>query len=292
MNPRFPVYIISKGRADSRLTSRALEQARIPYHIVIEEAEYGDYAAVIDPAKILVLDMSYKDAYDLCDGLGMDKSTGSGPARNFVWDHSIKRGYEWHWIVDDNIRGWHRLNRNRKIPLGDGAMWRACEDFVLRYENVAMAGPNYDFFTPRLEKKSPFTPNTRIYSHLLIRNDIPFRWRGRYNEDTILSLDVLKAGWCTILFNAFLQKKVPTQALKGGNTDAFYAREGTLPKSQMLVREHPDVARLIKRWGRWHHYVDYRPFTRNRLRRKLGLEIPDGVNEYEMQLVVKDAVHV
>jgi hypothetical protein len=159
------------------------------------------------------------------------------------------------------------------------------EDFCERYRNVAMAGPNYEMFVPRKEKRARLILNTRIYSCNLIRNDVPFRWRGRYNEDTILSLDMLKAGWCTVQFNAFIQKKVATQKVKGGNTAEFYAKEGTYPKSLMQVKVHPDVSRLTWRFGRWHHYVDYRPFKKNRLVRKEGVEIPQGVNNYGMKLV-------
>ncbi len=147
-----------------------------------------------------------------------------------------------------------------------------------------MAGPGYHQFAPRREAHAPFTVNTRIYSCNLIRNDAPFRWRGRYNEDTILSLDILKAGWCTVQFNAMLQDKQHTQTMTGGNTDEFYAQEGTVPKSQMLVKQHPDVARLVWKFGRPHHHVDYRPFKRNRLIRRTDIEIPTGVNEYGMVL--------
>ena len=34
MNPKYPLYIVSKGRADSRLTSKALEKMLVPYYIV------------------------------------------------------------------------------------------------------------------------------------------------------------------------------------------------------------------------------------------------------------------
>ena len=53
----------------------------------------------------------------------------------------------------------------------------------------------------------------------------------------------------------------------------------------MLVREHPDVARLAWRFNRWHHYVNYRPFKYNQLKRKPDAVIPDGPNEYGMKLV-------
>lgn len=284
MNPRYPVYIISKGRADTRLTSRALEMIHVPYRIVIEEGEFPEYSAVIDPKKILILDPQYQRAYDAQIDLPPGASKGSGPARNFVWDHSVSEGHARHWIMDDNIRVFYRLHQNQKIRVCDGTIFRVMEDFCDRYLNIALAGPAYEMFTPRKTKRPPCVFNTRLYSCILIQNDIPFRWRCRYNEDVDLSLRVLKARWCTVQFNAFLQQKLATQKLKGGNTDAFYAAEGTMPKSQMLVRLHPDVARIAWRYNRWHHHVDYRPFRGNVLRRKPDIEIPEGVNDYGMKL--------
>jgi hypothetical protein len=158
------------------------------------------------------------------------------------------------------------------------------EDFVLRYENIGMAGPDYWMFTPSRSKLPPYLINTRIYSCNLIRNDLPYRWRGRYNEDTDLSLRMLKDGWATVQFYAFLQYKLTTQTLKGGNTEAFYAEEGTLPKSKMLVKMHPDVTKLVWKFGRWHHYVDYKPFKNLGLIRKKNFVLPTD-NVYKMKKV-------
>jgi hypothetical protein len=283
--PAFPIYIVSKGRAAiARPTSNTLETMGVPFRIVVEEQEVDAYAAVVDRSKILVLDPAYQRAYDTFDDLGDTKGKGPGPARNFVWDHAVAGGHAWHWVMDDNIRSFHRLNHNLKVPVSDGTILRCMEDFVLRYENVGIAGPNYFMFASRKAKTAPFVLNTRIYSCNLIRNDVPFRWRGRYNEDTDLSLRFLKAGYCTVQFNAFLQYKEPTQSLKGGNTDEFYEKEGTLAKSKMQVAMHPDVSTLVWRFGRAHHYVDYRPFRANILIRKTGVK-KRGVNDYGMKLV-------
>jgi hypothetical protein len=285
-NPSFPLYIPTKGRADSRLTSKALDRMGVPHRLVIEEQEWGAYTAVVDPAKLLVLDKKYQRDYDTFDDLGDSKSRGPGAARNFIWDHSISEGHPWHWVMDDNIKAFFRLNRNLKVPVGDGSVFRAMEDFCLRYTNVAMAGPNYFMFASRKNVMPPFVMNTRIYSCNLIRNDVPFRWRGRYNEDADLSLRMLKAGLCTVQFNAFLQEKTVTQRLGGGNTEAFYAKDGTLPKSKMQVAMHPDVSRLVFKFGRWHHHVDYRRFKANALIRDPSVEVIAGVNDYGMKLKV------
>ena len=52
-----------------------------------------------------------------------------------------------------------------------------------------------------------------------------------------------------------------------------------------LRRKHPDVVTVTRKWGRWQHQVDYRPFKNNRLSKKPGVVIPEGVNNYGMILV-------
>lgn len=262
--PKYPIYIISKGRWDTRLTAKALLSIGVPFRIVVEPQERDKYAAVIDPRNILVLPFS---------NLGQ----GSIPARNWVWQHSISEGHKRHWILDDNIKGFRRLNKGEREPVTDGTCFSWCEHFVDRYKNVAMAGMQYSMFAVtgsvynggRGWQIPPFNINTRVYSCILLDNRITHRWRGRYNEDTDLSLRILKDGWCTVLFYAFLCDKMATMKMKGGNTDVLYKQDsefdGRLEMAKSLLFQHPDVVKVIRRWGRWQHHVDYRPFKKNKL---------------------------
>jgi len=262
MNPKYPIYVISKGRWESRLTSKALEACHIPYRIVVEPQEYNQYSAVIDKGKILVLPFS---------NLGQ----GSIPARNWVWEHSIREGHGRHWILDDNIKWFCRYHENKKTRTTDGAPFWFCEQFVDRYENVPMAALQYEMFCPAGQKHPPVQFNTRCYSCILLSNEDKyslFRWRGRYNEDTDLSLRFLKAGYCTILLQSFLCKKTATMRMKGGNTDSLYKQDaefdGRLEMAKHLMRQHPDVTKITRKWGRWQHHVDYRKFKANKLIKK------------------------
>ena len=286
MNPEYPVYIISKNRYKVRQTSDALELMGVPHYLVVEEQEYGLYKDALEKngirrARLLILDKAYQENYEPMTKEKW-KSNGPGAARNFCWDHSITLGATSHWVMDDNIRDFGRVNRNRYARVHTGTIFKIAEGFVDRYENVAISGFQYFMFMVFKDLRPAFIKNTRIYSCLLIRNDIPYRWRGRYNEDTDLSLRVLKDGWCTIQFNAFIQNKATTQTVKGGNTEEFYAYEGTMNKSRMLAEMHPDVARVTWRYGRWHHYVDYSPFKNNKLIKKDGVRIQKGNNEHGM----------
>ena len=279
MNPRFPIYIVSKGRHDSRLTSKALEAMNVPYHIVVEPQEVDLYAQNIDRSKILALPFS---------NLGQ----GSIPSRNWIWEHAISVGSKRHWILDDNIRCFRRVHQNKLTECRSGVCFKAIEDFVLRYANVALSGMHYDKFVVATKKTSPFTLNTRIYSCILIQNDLPFRWRGRYNEDTDLSLRILKAGYCTILMKAFVCGKETTMVMKGGNTDELYRQDtkfdGRLEMAKSLQQQHPDVTKVVYKWGRWQHSVNYKPFAKNKLIRAADYVAPPKVDNYGMKLVRKN----
>lgn len=282
MPTRYPVYIVSKGRYKNGLTTKALDVMGVKHFIVCEKFEADLYREYTN-AEILVLPQEYLDFYDACDDFGSEKSKGPGAARNFCIDHSSQ--FKRHWVMDDNLDAFHYLNRNEKYEVECDGTLRAAEDFVDRYLNVPVAGFNYYSFCKKTDKVPPFICNTRIYSCLLIENGAGYRWRGRYNEDTDLSLRVLKDGLCTIQFNAFLCGKVTTQRMSGGNTKEFYYNEGTLPKSEMLAKLHPDVAKVVFKFGRWHHYVDYKPFKKNRLILEDKDKFYSGVDSYGMRLV-------
>lgn len=274
--PRYPIYIISKGRWESRLTAKALLAMGVDFKIVVEPKEYEHYAAVIDPKFILQLPGNFSERHE-----------GGIPARNWVWEHAIASGAERHWIMDDNIDGFTRLTNNQRIDVDNAAIFQAIEDFVDRYENVPMAGMNYIYLANEKVVKTPYTLNTRIYSCILLSNKIEHRWRGKYNEDTDLSLRILKDGHCTLLFNTFLCNKITTLKMKGGNTDTVYATgDKRLEFAESLVRQHPDVARVVWRYDRWHHQVDYSHFMKNnKLKLKEGVNHTKTINEYGMEFI-------
>lgn len=271
MRNKYPVYVISKGRPQSCLTARELKAMGVDFTLVVEPQEYELYERVHD--NILVTPFS---------NLGQ----GSIPVRNFVWEDSVNKGCEKHWVLDDNIEGFHRLNRNEKPKVLSPVFFRCMEDFTDRYTNVALSGPNYYSLCKSTDGVPPYYLNTRVYSCILVNNSLEHRWRGMYNEDTDLSLRVLKDGWSTILFNAFLAGKVTTMRMKGGNTNDLYANTNNRKEfADSLQEQHPDVVKVTWKFNRWHHQVDYRSFKQNKLVLKEGLQIKDHINEYGMKLV-------
>jgi hypothetical protein len=259
---RYPLYVISKGRADCCLTARFLLKDQTPFALVVEPQEAELYAAHFPDTRISVLPFS---------NLGQ----GSIPARNWCWEHAKANGHERHWILDDNIRQIAHRYQGKRIPCNADLALSQTENFVDRYENIAVAGLNYFMFASQAIMK-PFMVNVHVYSCLLIRNDLPYRWRGRYNEDTDLCLQVLAGGWCTVLVSAFLIQKVATMKMKGGNTDELYAGDGRVRMARSLERMWPGVVTTRRRWGRAQHSIKnaWKHFT-TPLKLKEGLAAPE-----------------
>lgn len=268
---KYPLYIISKGRYERRYTENAIKKMNCPYYLVVEEDEYDLYKK--HGGENLLM-FSNADKKHFTSGI-YENDAGSIPVRNFIWKHSLKQGHKKHWCIDDNIREFYRFYDNKRSLFHSCAGFRAIEIFSDRYENIKMSGMNYKSFMPELEtKRTPIALNTRIYSCILLSNDAnqfmdkkredwqgDFLWRGKYNEDTDLSLRLLKSGMPTALFNTFLCDKMTTMSVKGGNTSSIYQNDGLQKKLDSLLNQHGDVARGTYRFKKVHHYVDYRPFS-------------------------------
>jgi len=237
---KYPIYVISKDRHDCCYTADFLIKDKVPFKLVIEPHQFDLYVKKYDKKYILCL--PFKD-------LGL----GSIPARNWVWDHSIKTGAERHWILDDNIRYIMRTYKGKRIRCSSIPAFKSLEDFTDRYENIAISGLNYSMFVIGANK--PFYHNVHVYSFMCIKNNIKQRWRGRYNEDTDLCLQVLAGGLCTILLNVFCCNKIRTGMMKGGNATSLYKGDGRLTMANSLKRLWPGVVSINRRFQRPQHII-------------------------------------
>lgn len=262
MKTRYPIYIVSKGRWENPLTAKAFIKDKVDFKILVEPQEYKKYCDSIGSKYVLALPFS---------NLGV----GSYPARNFAWEHSIKNGHERHWVFDDNINGFRRLNKGNRIPCNAAKAISLLEVFTDRYYNIGITAFNYTMFVTNTTKK-PFYLNVHAYSAMLMRNDMPFRWRMKYNEDVDLCLQVLNSGLCTVLFNALMVEKISTTAkMKGGNQDELYkgnAYEKKILKARSLEEIWPQYAETKIRFNRPHHYVNWKKHFTHSLKRKEDID--------------------
>jgi hypothetical protein len=250
---KYPVYIVSKGRYDNPITAKYFIKNNIDFYIVIEPQEKLLYEKIISKKNIIELPFS---------NLGL----GSFPARNFCWEHSKSLGYNKHWIFDDNIYGFAKWINSKKQQINEGIIPLLYVEQYAEKNNIDIAGFEYRYFVAKPPKKS-FKMNTHIYSALLIKNSLPYRWRLKYNEDVDLCLQVLHNEGTTASCIYYMTNKVSTVVkLKGGNQDELYKGNDPkkkLLKAKMLEAVWPQYAKTVIRFNRYHHFVDWKVFKKN-----------------------------
>ena len=272
---KYPIYIPTKGRFESRKTVNALIEMGANFRVVIEPQEEKQYSTILKESQILILPYSKPN-----------ESSQLTRTRNWIKEHSINEGFKRHWQIDDNIKGFYRLNNNKRHKVLTPAIFKCVEDFSDRYENIAISGMNYmNFSIP--DGRPPYFLNSRVYSMSLINNELDYQWRGIFNDDTDLCLRVLKDGYCTVNFNAFSGDKDATMLTKGGNTPIYTTGDLRSDFVDSLIEQHPDVVTKVWRFERWHHQVNYKPFKKNKLKRVDNYDeiVNEGVNNYGMELV-------
>lgn len=270
---RYPIYIPTKGRFESRKTVKALLAMDAEFRVVIEPQEKELYESILDSSQILILPYSKPN-----------ESSQLVRTRNWIKEHSIKEGFKRHWQLDDNIKAFYRMNNNKRNKVNSPVIFRCVEDFSDRYSNVAMSGLNYmNFAIP--DGRPPYFLNSRVYSMSLVNNELDYKWRGIYNDDTDICLRMLKDGYCTLNFNAFSGDKDATMVTAGGNTPIYTQGDKRSGFVDSLIEQHPELVKKVWRFDRWHHVVNYSPFKRNRLKLKHEMNISPNVNNYGMKLI-------
>jgi glycosyltransferase involved in cell wall biosynthesis len=245
---RYPIFVPSKGRAKSLLTSKMFLQDGVPFRLVVEPQEVDAYAAEVGSEHVISLP---------------ENNRGLVYSRNWIKDYATSEGHARHWQFDDDIVAMIRTHGGRKLYCASNLALAAAEDFVDRYENAVLASFNSEFFVAWVvdgttrQMWPPFYRNARCYTCFLIDNRITNRWRGRANEDTDMSLQVLADGQCTILFNAFSIRTPVTMSRPGGQMNAAYMGEGRLAMAREMERYWPGTVEVYRRFGRSQHHVKH-----------------------------------
>lgn len=278
IKPRYPIFIPSKGRSDKVLTARCFVRDAVPFQLVVEPQEYEAYAAAWGAEQVLTLPQN---------------NQGLVYSRNWIKDYSISQGHARHWQFDDDISNFGRLHQGCRIYCNSAIAISVTEDFVDRYENVAIASLNDHKFLiashgMQSSKFPPFYLNSRCYTNFLVLNAIPYKWRFRYNEDTDMTLQALTGGWCTVLMNAFNMVSPATLSRPGGqmvSPTATYTGDGRLKMARQLERVWPGVVTTKRKFNRpQHHVVGLWKKFDTPLKRKAGIEILTEPNEYGLKL--------
>lgn len=265
--PRYPIYIVSKGRYKHNIfkngTCQALEKMKVSYRLCLMTDEVEEYKKTL---------CHFNSEFAL-EPISIDDNNGLGgtPQRNKCWEHAKSLGYTCHWVLDDNIDGWYWYHRRTQTRIDSGIVFRNLEDVVDNIqEPIALSAHSYKNRTPCTTMRTPIIRNGKTFSSILVNHTLldkhDIRWRLKYNEDIDLGLQALQAGLNTFGYEVFLADKKTTKDNKeGGNKEIYenYSHAGFQKKLDVLMETWSHVDGLVKatnnkhKDGRPHHNVNW-----------------------------------
>jgi len=202
----WPIYILSKARSHYRLVAHLLDEARVPYRVVVEPQDADAYRAKFGD-RVLVMDAD---------------DQGVAYARNFAKRHAAESGAAYHWQFDDNLRSFRVRRGGKSVPVNPRHVLSVVEQTVGMLTNVAGAGLANSAFVFSHDDREPVVFNTQVYCAMLLRSDVEAWFTPDTGEDTDYSLQILSAGYVTLSFKRVCMEKTPTEQMSGGNTEIEY----------------------------------------------------------------------
>lgn len=235
---QYPISILSYGRYNENKTSKYLVECKIKHYIFVEECEYdlymnNYYNKLNEEDKYLVnIINTHKDfhLYNL----------GGSPVRNYILDYWLNEGYDRVWMLDDNIKYYNRYNKGVKNKIYSDLIFSSIENYINEYDNVGICSHNLNGFITTGNSRSVIVLNEKHYSSLLLLTDKQFRFKHKYNEDVLISIDYIISGKINFCFNHILFEKNTSGKDTGGNTNTIYmngTNEGYKRKYDYLYEE-------------------------------------------------------
>lgn len=204
----------------------------IHFYVVVEKEDFEEYLVnnpMIGDARFLILPKS---------------NQGIAYARNFCKDHATEAGHSYHWQMDDNLKRFKKRVAGKNMIKSPFVVLEEAEEYVFKHRNIGIAGLKHACFA--FSAREDLGINQQIYTCMLINNMIDKRWRNDCVEDTDYSMQILTAGYCTVLFNRLVMDKATTMSQSGGNTEISYSGDGRLKRAEGLMKNWPNIFKLKK----------------------------------------------
>jgi hypothetical protein len=237
--------------------------------VFVEPCEYKKYNKVIPHNELVKLPKDYHLLKE-----------GGKHVRNYIHIYSKMNNKEGkYWLLDDNIDGFYFFQDNIRYECLNGFCFYYVEKFMNKWKNSYLGGMGYRSDVAEIDKTKPcIVKNSKVYSCFLIRNDITDiikgeLWKGIYNEDIILCIELLQNGMPTFTTNQFLCNKLSTGDRKGGNQVNLYKDKDNVSwdkrKTAYLLEFFPKLTEngYIKfsdrRGKKYHHYINWKQIAEN-----------------------------
>lgn len=215
---QYPIAIVSYSRHNEYgKTHLLLTKCKIKHFLFVEPDEFDAYDEWYDP--------SYCDLMMSNENFSK-QGMGSTPMRNYILDY-FSKDHERVWMLDDNIKGYKRYYQGTKNLIESAVIFSHIEQYCKQYDNVGIASHNFNPYITEGDCRTCLVKNGKCYSSMLIPLHNKIRFRYKHQEDNLISMEYINAGYCNLCFNSVCYDKETSGRDKGGNAVNIYkVKEG------------------------------------------------------------------
>lgn len=221
---RAPIYIPTRHRPGKTKTTKLLDNCGLTYRLVVEPHDYDSYAAHHTEDQLLALPT---------DNFGLAN------VRNWILEQARADGWLYAWQLDDDITGFVYRVKGQRLHTTPRPLISIVEQFTFAHDNVGGSSIPNQAFLFGYDNKPPLVYNGMIYQVQLLRTDTDILFRHDLPDDVDRSLQLLTAGWSTIIPRRFGQTSPPPMQHSGGLTTTDYAKDGRMAKFERLIDTWP-----------------------------------------------------
>ena len=240
-----PILIPSKGRPDARLP-RLLDECELSYALVVEPQDEAAYRQVLPSARYIVLP---------------ENDRGLSYARQQVLTLARDARLSHFWLLDDNVRGFYRIEHGKCLPCGPEEAFGYAEWLATNIPRAALVGLQYQQFA--WNAKVAYQLNRYAYCCVLVdaETGIDYRPEFQFKSDVAFCLDHLTNGWRTVLVNKFAMNKPVMGANSHGGQSEGYKLHRDEEAARLLCKTFPRYATIIQKTARIDARVDWGAFS-------------------------------
>jgi hypothetical protein len=249
-----PIYVPSKNRVKGARTLQVLQEAELPYTLVVEPQDAEQYAAAYPLAVLAVLP---------------ENDRGLPYARNFI----LKRNSGWFWMLDDDIDGFYARSGTKLAKVSAAAALAASEGIIRAVPQAVQGALEYSQYA--WSAKRNYALNS--YCDVCVLIDAARTFFHAFQEEATLKLDreftlqLLNAGHFTVRVQKYAFSCPKNGSNAGGLKPLYDTVQAERAAVDWMVSHYPGLVQaVVKSDGRYDAKINWSAFSARKLKALLG----------------------
>lgn len=208
MQQIYPILVPSKDRATTSTLLPILQESGLKFWFVVEPQDKSGYADQLGDSKLLVMP---------------ENNQGLAYSRNYILDFARDKGFNWFWMLDDDITKFCISQNKRNLQVDIKTALCKAQNLLRINKSLGQAALEYQQYSWSAVKPYAFNSycDVCVCINTLLPKHLRFRDYVNLKLDRDFTLQVLAAGFKTLRTSKISFAAPKNGSNRGGLFDAY-----------------------------------------------------------------------